>query len=162
MAKYFIFGLIILFSNLVLSLPEDRDKPINISADSAVINEKENRAEYEGNVIMTQGTLMLTGDEILLRTNADGEVEQFASKGRPAKFQNLRRKTDKEPVRGQGQRIIYSYDTEIITIIGDAFIKTEDSDFSGPEVKYNLASGEVTASGDRKERVNMIMQPKKK
>ncbi len=163
MAKRFLFiGLIISFSELTQSLPEDRDKPIKIGSESAVINEKENRAVYEGNVVMTQGTFKLTGDEIKLKTNANGEVEKFASKGQPAKFQNLRRKTDKRPVRGQGHQISYSYDSDLLVISGDAFIETEDSDFSGPLITYNLVSGEVTASGDEGERVNMTMQPKKK
>lgn len=162
MAKYFFIGLLTLFSGLVKSLPEDRDEPIKIIADGAVINENENRADYNGNVTMTQGTLKLTGDEIQVKTNANGEVVRFDSKGRPATFQNLRRITDREPVHGQGRRIIYSYDAELIIISGDALIKTMDSDFSGPEVKYNLNTGEVTASGDREKRVNMTMQPKKK
>ena len=45
---------------------------------------------------MTQGTLKLEGELVNMKTNEAGEVETFVSKGQPARFENLRRKTDKE------------------------------------------------------------------
>ena len=58
--------------------------------------------------------------------------------------------------------IDYSYDTDRVVLTGDAMITSEDSVFSGPEITYDLKSGEVTAAGSRSSRVNMTMQPKKK
>jgi lipopolysaccharide export system protein LptA len=162
MAKRYFIGLIGLLAPLAMALPEDRDQPIEITADSAVINEKQNQAEYSGAVVVTQGTLKLEGDLVNLKTNAEGEVETFVSKGKPARFENLRRKTDNEPVRGRASTINYSYDTDRVVLTGDALIVSEDSEFSGPEITYDLSSGEVTASGSRSNRVNMTMQPKKK
>jgi len=47
-------------------------------------------------------------------------------------------------------------------LTGDAVITSEDSEFSGPEITYDMNTGEVTASGNRSKRVNMTMQPKKR
>ena len=162
MAKRYFIAIIWLIAPSVFALPEDRDQPIEIAADNAVINEKQNQAEYTGAVLVTQGTLKLEGELVNLKTNEAGEVETFVSKGQPARFENLRRKTDKEPVRGRALTIEYSYDTNRVVLTGDAEITTEDSEFSGPEITYNLSTGVVTASGSRSKRVNMTMQPKKK
>ena len=40
MAKYLILGLITAYFQMAFALPEDREEPIRISADSAIINEK--------------------------------------------------------------------------------------------------------------------------
>jgi lipopolysaccharide export system protein LptA len=162
MAKRYFITIIGLIAPLALALPEDRDQPIEITADNAVINEKQNQAEYSGAVVVTQGSLKLEGDVVNLKTNEAGEVETFVSKGQPARFENLRRKTDKEPVRGRASTIYYSYDSDRVVLTGDAVITSEDSEFSGPEITYDINTGEVTASGNRSKRVNMTMQPKKR
>ena len=162
MAKRYFIAIIWLVAPSVFALPEDRDQPIEIAADNAVINEKQNHAEYRGAVLVTQGTLKLEGELVNLKTNEAGEVETFISKGQPARFENLRRKTDKEPVRGRATIIEYSYETDQVVLTGNAEIITQDSEFSGPEIRYDLNTGEVAASGSRSERVNMTMQPKKK
>ena len=162
MAKRYFIAIIWLVAPSVFALPEDRDQPIEIAADNAVINEKQNQAEYTGAVLVTQGTLKLEGELVNLKTNETGEVETFISKGQPARFENLRRKTDKVPVRGRAAIIEYSYETDRVVLTGDAEITTKDSEFSGPEITYDLNTGEVAASGSRSKRVNMTMQPKKK
>jgi lipopolysaccharide export system protein LptA len=162
MAKRYFIAIIGLIAPLALALPEDRDQPIEITADNAVINEKQNQAEYSGAVVVTQGSLKLEGDVVNLKTNEAGEVETFVSKGQPARFENLRRKTDKESVRGRASTIYYSYDSDRVVLTGDAVITSEDSEFSGPEITYDMNTGEVTASGNRSKRVNMTMQPKKR
>lgn len=161
MAKYVLIAATLVASSLAIALPEDRDQPIEINADSALINEKENRAQYQGAVEVTQGTFRLNGDQIDLATNANNEVERFVAIGQPARFQSLRRKTDTAPVTGRANRISYSYDDERVVLIGDAEVRSEGSVFSGPEITYDLESGEVTAAGSRSDRVNMTMQPKK-
>ena len=46
MAKCYFIGLSLLIAKLVFALPEDRAEPIEIVADNAVINEKQNKAKY--------------------------------------------------------------------------------------------------------------------
>ena len=53
MAKRFFIGLMLLITTLVFALPEDRGEPIEIVADNAVINEKQNQAKYSGAVAVT-------------------------------------------------------------------------------------------------------------
>ncbi|MDB4020850.1 lipopolysaccharide transport periplasmic protein LptA [Litorivicinus sp.] len=162
MAKYTFIIISLIASSAATALPTDRDEPIEISANSAVINEKENLARYQGAVILTQGTFKLTGEKIDLTTNSKGEVKTFVAIGMPARFENLRSETDEEPVSGLANRIDYSYAHDRVTLRGDAKVKIEGSEFAGPDVSYELTSGVVNAAGDSSKRVNMTMQPKKK
>ncbi len=160
MAKKTLFAVALILSGSVSALPEDRDQPIDIQADQAVMNETENRVRYEGAVEVQQGTFKLTGDVVDLTTNDNNEVETFLAEGAPARFENQRRLTDKEPVRGKANTIRYAFDTDLVVLSGDAEVRSEGSLFAGPEITYHLESGEVIASGNRAERVNMTMQPK--
>ena len=162
MAKCFFIAVIWIIAPLALSLPEDRDEPIEITADNAVINEKESRAEYSGAVVVSQGSMKLEGDVVNLKTDDAGEVEIFVSKGQPARFENLRSKTDSEPVKGRALTIYYSYESDRVVFAGDAIITSEDSEFSGQEIIYNLDTGEITASGNQSRRVSMTMKPREK
>ena len=92
MAKHYFIAIIWLVAPSVFALPEDRDQPIEIAADNAVINEKQNQAEYTGAVLVTQGTMKLEGELVNLKTNLAGEVETFISKGQPARFENYAEK----------------------------------------------------------------------
>lgn len=161
MAKHILFAIALTCSALVNALPEDRDQPIDIQADKAVINEKESRARYEGAVEVRQGSFKLTGDLVDLTTNDNSEVETFLATGQPARFENLRRPTDTEPVRGRADAIRYEFDTDLVVLSGDAEVRSADSVFAGPEITYHLESGEVIAAGSRTDRVNMTMQPKR-
>ena len=162
MAKRYFIGLILLIAKLVFALPEDRAEPIEIVADNAVINEKQNQAKYSGAVVVTQGTLKIEGDVVNLKTNENGEVETVVAKGKPARFENMRRQIDKKPARGEAQKIYYTYETNRIVLTGEAIITSEESAFSGSEIIYDLASGKVIASGNKSQRVNMTMQPRNK
>lgn len=162
MAKRFFIGLMLLITTLVFALPEDRGEAIEIIADNAVINEKQNQAKYSGAVVVTQGTFKIEGDVVNLKTNENGEVETVVAQGKPARFENMRRKIDKKPVNGRAETIYYTYETDRVVLTGDATITSEESAFSGSEIIYDLDSGKVIASGNKSQRVNMTIQPNNK
>ena len=51
-----------------IALTDDSTKPINIQADSAEINDATGISTYRGNVKITQGSTVLTGDIVTLET----------------------------------------------------------------------------------------------
>lgn len=162
MAKRPFIGLMLLIAPLVFALPEDRGQSIKIVADNALINEKENKAKYSGAVVVTQGTLKIEGDVVNLKTNENSEVETVVAKGKPARFESMRRRIDKISVKGKAEKIYYTYETNRVVLTGDAVITSEESAFSGSEIIYDLDSGRVIASSNKSQRVNMTMQPKNK
>lgn len=50
-----------LISGLTVGLSSDPDQPIEVEADSAELDDKERIAVYQGNVVVIQGSIRLTG-----------------------------------------------------------------------------------------------------
>ena len=50
----------------------DREKPIHLEADRVTVDEAKQIAVFEGNVVLTQGTLMIKGDRMQVRQDDEG------------------------------------------------------------------------------------------
>ena len=61
------FITIIGFSTNALAEAADRDKPINLEADSVKVDDAKQISTYSGNVILTQGTLIIRADKLIVR-----------------------------------------------------------------------------------------------
>ena len=59
-----------------LALPSDSSQPIRIQADSATLDDKRNTAVYTGNVIITQGSMRLTGGRVSSENFTHGTSQQ--------------------------------------------------------------------------------------
>ena len=68
---------------LVQALSSDRDQPIHIEADSAVLEEKKGLSTYKGNVAVRQGSLKLHGDHMTVYSS-DDNIERIILTGSPA------------------------------------------------------------------------------
>jgi lipopolysaccharide export system protein LptA len=63
----------------------DKDKPTNIEADRMSSDEARRMSIFEGNVVLTNGTMAVRADRIVVRQDADGF--QFATAyGKPVRF----------------------------------------------------------------------------
>ena len=80
-----VFLLVFTFSSNVIALTDDSTKPINIQADSAEINDDTGISTYRGNVKITQGSTILTGDIVILET-ANKKVKKIISEGKLSTF----------------------------------------------------------------------------
>src|SRR4249920_1028384 len=63
----------------------DRDKPVNIEADRLTIDDIKKESVFEGNVTVSQGTLLLKADKVIVRQDAGGFNYAYAY-GKPAYF----------------------------------------------------------------------------
>src|SRR5258707_15469599 len=50
----------------------DREKPINLEADRVSIDDAKQTALFEGNVLLTQGTMQIRGDRMEVRQDKEG------------------------------------------------------------------------------------------
>src|ERR1700741_2892344 len=83
-----------LLVTLALTLPAaaekaDRDKPVNLEADRVTIDDAKQLAVFEGNVVLTQGTLQIRGDRMEVRQDKEG-FKQGTTWGTPAFFRQKR------------------------------------------------------------------------
>jgi lipopolysaccharide export system protein LptA len=81
----------------------DRDQPVNIEADRVEIDDQKKEAVFEGNVVLTQGTLMLKADRIIVDQDETGFQSGIAF-GRPAYFRQ-KREGFEDFIEGEAERL---------------------------------------------------------
>jgi lipopolysaccharide export system protein LptA len=126
------------------ALPSDRDQPIRVQADSAELDEKQGVAVYRGGVVITQGTLKITGDKVTITQDARGDIEVFTAEGNLAYYEQLPAE-DKSIVKAYGLTIQYFAPTERIVLIDQARVIQEGNTFKGEKIVYDTASQIVQA-----------------
>ncbi|WP_051560496.1 lipopolysaccharide transport periplasmic protein LptA [Marinobacterium jannaschii] len=147
------------------ALPDDRNQPIHISANSAMIDEASGHTIYRGNVIIKQGSILIEGETLELQRGNDG-VESIKAKGEPAHF---RQQTSKGGPYSDayGSTILYMVEKDLLTVTEKAKVINDKDTFSGEKIVYDLKRSIVDAFGDKDEtasggRIQMVIQPKKK
>ena len=150
------------------ALPSDRDQPIRVQADSAELDDKQGVAVYRGNVVMTQGTMKITGDTVTITQDANGDIDVFTSVGKPAYYEQ-KPDVDKDIVKAYGLTIQYYASNERIVLIDQAKVIQQGNTFEGEKIVYDtqrqiVNAGRATGSNVSvpRPRIDMILQPRKK
>lgn len=147
----------------------DRDKPIDLEADSVTVNDAKQTSTYTGNVILTQGTLIIRGDKLVIREDSHG-FQHSTSYGNPTTFkQKLEGKS--EYMEGSGQRIEYDGRMDKVQLYTKAWVKRGEDIVHGDYIMYdaNAEYAEVIGGGSQAAtpatptgRVRAVIQPKNK
>lgn len=143
----------------------DRDKPIHLEADRVTIDDAQQIGVFTGHVVLTQGTLSIRGDQIVVEQTKSGFKHGTAT-GHLASFRQKREGVD-EYVEGFGDRIEYDSRNEIMDIYGHAHVKRGQDDVRGDHITYNsrteifqVSSAPATPTAEKEQRVIVVIQPK--
>lgn len=145
----------------VLAERADRDKPVQIEADTVRMDDLQKIAVYEGKVILTQGTLRVQADRVEVRQDAEGFLTGTAL-GKPVHFrQRLDGKGDW--VDAWANRVEYDARKEQVRLIGDALLKKGEEELRGDLITYDARSELYQASGglpgQKPGRVRAVIMP---
>ena len=140
--------LMVFITSLVFALPEDTKQPIEIEADSVVVDEISGFNEFKGNAIVTQGTLVLTAERIEVQTNNEEVVRLIATGSQ----QEVARYTQSQPnqarfVDASAEKITYEVDKGIVFLAGNANLIQGFDYFSGETIKYDINNDTVLGEG---------------
>lgn len=113
----------------------DRDKPVNLEADSVTLDDIKKVSVYQGNVILSQGTMMLRADRVEVTQNAEG-FNKVSATGRPVAF---RQKLDgrDEFIEGFADRIEFDSTNSQLELIGQARLRRGSDELRGTQISYN-------------------------
>jgi lipopolysaccharide export system protein LptA len=141
----------------------DRDKPVNLEADTVTLDDVRKVSVYEGNVILSQGTLMLRADRVQVTQTASG-LDKVVATGRPVAF---RQKVDgrDEFIEGFANRIEYDSVNSQLELIGQAQLRRGSDELRGAQISYNANTEfyKVVGQPDAKTpsgRVRAVIRPK--
>ena len=145
----------------------DRDKPVNIESDSLIADEAKKVAAFEGKVVLTQGSLIIRADRIVVQQDNDG-FQRGVATGNPARFRHKREGLG-EYIDGEALRIEYDTGADRVEFFKGARLRRDSGDdIRGDYISYDAgterftvkASNEASGSG-REGRVRATIMPKK-
>lgn len=108
------------------ALPNDSQQPIHISADDAQLDDKQGVATYTGGVIITQGSMKITGNTVTLTRTPAGDIDVVTSVGNLAYFEQKQAAADPAPMKGYGRTIQYHAQQNRIILIDQARVVSTD------------------------------------
>lgn len=161
------------FTQSVWAERADREKPIHLEADRATVedvNRKEsNRVSvFTGNVILTQGTLRISADKVIMKEDLHG----FRYATAIGDLVSFRQKRDglNEYVEGWSQRAEYDSKTDKIELFRQARLKRGSDEVQGDYISYDMNSEFFKVIGSKErgdetgpdKRVRITIQPKNK
>ncbi len=168
----FLAGLFVLCSAAsAYALPDDWQQEMVILSDHAELDRKAGVVIYEGNVILTQGTLRIESERLLI-IRTDNTLEKAVAEGtakKPARYQQ-QINPGKPLTKAHGQRIDYFARQREVNIQGNAQLQQDGNLFSGERILYDMTKETVSASGGtstsgqtggngEKQRIKVVIQP---
>ena len=157
---------VVAFSAPAFAEKADRSKPIHLEADRVIVDDAKQLATFTGNVVLTQGTMVLRGDRMEVRRDKNG-FRQGTMWGNLAYFRQ-KRDNSEELTEGWAERIEYDTRTEKIQMFNRAMLKRAQDQVEGSYISYEqitelfqVTGGSQTAgSKPADSRVRAIFQPK--
>jgi lipopolysaccharide export system protein LptA len=147
----------------------DRDKPVNLEADRVTVDDAKQLATFEGNVVLTQGTLQIRGDRMEIRQDKEG-FKYGTTWGNLAYFRQKREGLE-EYIEGWAERIEYDGRADKMQMFSRAMMKRTEDEVRGNYISYDgqtefyqvIGGGPKAATANNPDgRVRAIMQPKGK
>lgn len=145
----------------------DRDKPIHLEANQVIMEDARKTSTFIGNVRLSQGTLLIRGDKIVVVEDKDG-FKHATAYGNTAEFRQKREGLDGY-VEGYGERIEYDARAGTLNFQEKAHLKRDRDEVSGNNIAYNVSteifrvnSADATTGNEPPQRVRAVLQPKAK
>jgi lipopolysaccharide export system protein LptA len=142
----------------------DRDKPTNIEANRMVSDDVRRMTIFEGNVVLTKGTINIRADRIVVRQDAEG-FQLSTATGAPVRFrQRADPKDNKEGVwlDGEALRIEVNDREERIELFERARVTRDQDEVRGDYIFVDQRSEFFSATSGKQSdgRVRAVIQPK--
>ena len=153
---------LLLLARPVLAASSDREKPLNIEADSLTVNDITKVGTYTGNVVATQGTMMMQADKLVVTQSGNGP-KTVTAYGNPVKFREKEENSD-QYVEAYAAQAHYDDATGELTLTGNAFLRRGGDQVQGNIVTYNTRTEffkVVGAPNKPSGRVRMVIMPRK-
>ena len=138
----------IFFSTFAFALSEDAKQPIEIEAESVIVDEASGFNEFSGNAEIRQGSLLMTAELIQVQTNAEG-VETMKATGtldNPAKYIQSQ-ENQARFIEATAKKITYDVNEGMIFLVGNAYLIQGFDSFSGDLLTYDINNDKVIVKG---------------
>lgn len=160
--NFIIMLLALLWQSAAMALSTDREQPIKIQADSATIDDGKGFGVYQGNVVVTQGTILINADKVTFHYDQKQQLEKVFAYGNPVRFKQ-RPDNSTEDLHAKAQQMEYFALKDMLNLLQDAELWQGKDTFTGPRISYDTKQSVIKADkGDKKEgqRITVTLQPR--
>jgi lipopolysaccharide export system protein LptA len=123
----------------------DLDQPIEIAADRSEFDERAGRQILEGNVRITQGTMLISAERIEIALE-DGSLAKIVGTGSPLRFEQDNESGER--MRGAANRISYDAVNGSLVLEGKATLTQPGQSLASERIVFNGTTQTVRAEGD--------------
>jgi len=155
---------LLLISFHLHALPEDRDQPVQVSAERMEWHNQRQTGIYLGEVEASQGELRLESESLTLFRGPDGQlIQALAESSDGLAYMRDLPSLDEPQVEAWAHSIDYHPAEEKIILTGQAKLIQGNDSFRGHRLTYFLTSQDLTAeqAEDKDSRIEVILTPKK-
>jgi lipopolysaccharide export system protein LptA len=153
---------LLVWQSTAFALSTDREQPIKIEADTATIDDGKGFGVYQGNVVITQGTILINADKVTFHYNQKQQLEKVFANGNPARFKQ-RPDNSTEDLHAKAQQMEYFALKDMLNLLQDAELWQGKDIFTGPRISYDTKQSVIKADkGEKKEgqRITVTLQPR--
>lgn len=160
-----VLGMLCLLAFQAQAERADRDKPTNVEAGRMVADDARRISTFEGNVVVTKGTMSLRAERVVVRQDAQGNYQATAI-GAPVRF---RQRTDPRGDRpavwvdGEAMRIELDDREQKVELFDKARVTRDQDEVRGDYIFLDQRAETFTVStgkGSPEGRVRAVIQPK--
>jgi len=141
----------------------DRDKPTNIEANRMSADDARRMNIFEGNVVLTKGTITVRADRIVVRQDPEGYQLSTAT-GKPVRFKQRQDpkegETEGKWVDGEALRVEIDDKNQKIELFDAARVNRAGDEVTGNYIFVDQRSDFFSVKGGPGERVKAVIQPK--
>jgi lipopolysaccharide export system protein LptA len=121
-------------------LAQDTSLPVEVTAETFVVNNADGTAVFSGNVVVTQGEMKLSAAEVRVAYNEDQTaIDQLIASG-GVTIVNL-------ADTAEAREAVYTIDTGLIVRTGDVLLTQGPSAMAGQKLTVNLKDGTGVMEG---------------
>lgn len=150
----------------------DRNKPLQISSERDgrldIVNQ---RTEFNGDVVLSKGTLVLRAERLDLRETSDGYYQAYATgqTGKQVSFRQAR-DTPGESIEGRADQLEYDTRADTVRFVGNAVVRltrgtATTDEVTGSTIIFDNRSEVLTLEGGNQAphptgRARVVMMPR--
>ena len=114
----------------------DREKEIVVGADHLTADDANRTSVFEGNVVVTQGTMRMTANKVTVKEDANRH-KFYVAYGDPVTFRQKRDNVD-EYVEGYALRAEFDDLNDVVKLFDKARVKSNQNELTGNYIQYDM------------------------
>ncbi len=143
--------------SLAQAKESDYKQPVTVDSVSQQAELNENKVTFLQDVIITQGSIIIHADKVIVLRHEKGNDEMIAT-GNPATFYQVL--DNGKPVNAEATELRYQLKDRLVTLTGKAILKQEDNTVNGDIIRYDIQKQQMMAQSTGKgSRVKTIFLP---